>query len=275
MQVKQFIIPYRRDDVFYLYPFGDIHTGTIHCAEAEVRAKRDEILKTPNAYWIGMGDYAEWITSKDTRWDPSQKVVADWVEQDNIAECQRKWIVKLFEPIKDKCIGLMYGNHENSIRRYNNDNVHKNICDDLGVDNLGYSCFIHLTFRRRNSREAHMVKCAFTHGTGAARTEGGRINYLKRFMDAFDAQIYGYGHVHHIATHSPDHLCTTENLMIKSRGKVGALTGCWFRTYTQGVVASYGEEKVYSPTRIGCPRFVINPDKGLIGVEVPAVMGAL
>ena len=222
-----------------------------------------------------MGDYAEWITSKDPRWDPSQAVITPWVEQDNIAESQRKWIDKLFEPIKDKCIGLLYGNHEESIRRYNNDNVHKNICDDLGVDNLGYSCFVHLSFRRRNSKEVHRVKCAFTHGTGAARTEGGRINYLVRFMSDFEAQIYGYAHVHHIATYSPDSLVTTDNLMIKSKGKVGALTGCWFRTYTQGEFACYGEQKIYKPTRIGSPRFVINPDKGKIGVEVPAVMGLL
>lgn len=273
MQVKEVILHYKRSDIFYIYPFGDIHCGTIHCAEAEAKAKRDEIRDTPNAYWIGMGDYGEFITTKDPRWDPSQKVVAPWLKQDNIAEWQRKWIKELFEPIKDKCIGLLYGNHEESLRLYKDDNVHQNICDDLKVDNLGYSCFIHLSFRR--GKETHRVKCAFTHGTGGARTEGGRVNYLKRFMDEFEAQIYGYAHTHHIAIQSPDRLCTTDSLLIKSQGKVGALTGCWFRTYTQGEIASYGEKKVYGPTRIGCPRFVINLNKGEIGVEVPAVMGLL
>ncbi len=156
MQVKEFKIPYKRSDIFYLYPFGDIHCGTIHCAETEVKAKRDEIKNTPNAYWLGVGDYAEWITSKDPRWDPSPKVIAPWVEQDNIAETQRRWIVDLFEPIKDKCIGLLYGNHEESIRKHNNDNVHKNICDDLKVDNLGYSCFVHLSFKR--GTETHLAQ---------------------------------------------------------------------------------------------------------------------
>jgi len=272
LQVEEVVIPYSRPDIFYLYPLGDIHGGTIHCAEAEVKAKVEEIRSNPNARWIGLGDYAEWITPHDKRWEPSYKAIAPWVEQDNIAETQRRWLVKLFTPIKDKCLGLLYGNHEDSIRIHNNDNVHKNICDDLNVKNLGYSCFLHLVFRRKMSRESHLIKCAFTHGTGGARTEGGKINYLKEFMGSFSAQLYGYAHVHTIQIYSPESLTTTENLIIKSKGSIGALTGCWFKTYTQGVIASYGEKKVYKPSRIGCPRFAINPDKGLLGVEVPAVM---
>lgn len=271
MQVIERVIPYKRSDYYRLYLFGDIHIGTIHCAEGEVRKKVAEILEDPFAEWVGMGDYSECITPSDKRWDPNNEVIPEWVEKDNISTCLQKRVVELLEPIKHKCVGLLYGNHENSIRQRNHDNIHKNICDELGVKDLGYSCFVHFKFRRRSSKEAHLVKGMFTHGTGSARTEGGRINYLVRTMSSFDANIYGYGHTHGMQLYSPDTLGTSDNMVIKAKGKLGALTGCWFRTYTQGNIASYGEIKVYSPTRIGCPVFVLNPDKGTIEAITPPV----
>lgn len=272
MQVKEVIIPYKYSDKIYLYPLGDIHLGTIHCAEEEIIDKVSEIKNNPTAYWIGMGDYAECITPSDKRWDPSQKVIPDWLKQDDIEDCQRKRVVNVLKPIKDKCIGLLYGNHEDVIRIRNHANIHKHICEDLGADNLGYSCLIHFLFRRKNSNESHLFKGAFTHGNGSARTEGGQLNYLKRFMDDFDAQIYGYAHVHTIKANSPESLSSNDACKIVSKCKVGAITGCWFRTYTQGEVASYGEKKVYKPTRIGCPRFFFLPSKGEIGVDLPSVV---
>lgn len=271
MEVIEKVIPYRRSDRIRLYLFGDTHLGTIHCAEKEVAAQIKEIQDDPLALWVGMGDYAECITPKDKRWEPSQKTIPDWLKQDNIAECLRKRVVSSFEPIKDKCVGLLYGNHEDSFRHYNHDNIHQNVCDDLELPNLGYSCFVHFIFRRKNSAEAHMIKGHFTHGTGGARTEAGKVNYLVRTMSAFDANIYGYAHTHGMQIYSPEILGTSESLKIKAKGKIGALTGCWFRTYTQGAIASYGEVKVYHPTRIGCPVFIISPDKGEIEARTPPI----
>ena len=164
MQTKDIVIPYKNSDsIFYLYCLGDIHAGTIHCVEDHIKRKVEEIKSKKNAYWIGMGDYAEFITPKDKRFDPNLKSIAEWVEPDNIAHCQVQWLTKLFQPIGKKCLGLLYGNHENSIRIYNHDNVIKNLCENLGVDNLGFSCFLRLFFRRENSTESHIVKGAFTH----------------------------------------------------------------------------------------------------------------
>lgn len=145
MQTKDIIIPYKiSDSTFKLYALGDIHAGTIHCVEEDIKRKVAEIAKERNAYWIGMGDYAEFITPKDKRFDPSQKAIAEWCKQDNIAHDQTEWIYKLFKPIAKKCVGLLYGNHEESMRIFNHDNVQQNICEDLGVDNLGFSCFLRM-----------------------------------------------------------------------------------------------------------------------------------
>jgi hypothetical protein len=237
---------------------GDIHDGTVHCVEDDVSSKFVEIGKDNNAFWIGTGDYGEFILPHDKRFDISQLSIPKWVEQDNIAECQRKHIVNLFKPYKEKCIGLLYGNHEESIRKFNNNNIQKNICDDLGVDNLGFSCFLRLFFRREKSNETHLFTGVLTHGRSGAITKGAKLMALRRFMDDFEGDFYAYAHTHDIIIDSRPYLTASRGFnegRIKDREAVGAMTGCWFRTYTQGVIASYGETKVYPPTTLGCVYF--------------------
>ena len=268
METKDIIINYKKaDSTFKLYCLGDIHAGTIHCVEAHIKRKVEEIKQAKNAYWIGMGDYAEWITPKDKRFDPNLKSIADWVEPDNIAHCQTEWLTKLFEPIKKKCVGLLYGNHENSIRIYNHDNVIKNLCENLEVDNLGFSCFLRMFYKRENSNESHLVKGAFTHGSSGAITEGAKLMALMRFMKSFEADIYGYGHIHDYIQKSLSRMIISPQGKIKSAVSIGATTGSWFRTYTQGTIASYGEQKVFPPTEISCAAFTINPNTGFFDVQ--------
>lgn len=267
MEVKDLVIPYKiANSTFKIYALGDCHAGTIHCVEDDLRRKVQEIAHDPNSFWIGMGDYAEWITPNDKRFDPDQKSIAPWVETDNIAHCQTEWISKLFTPIRKKCIGLLYGNHENSIRIFNHDNVQKNLCEELGVDNLGYSCFLRLFFKRDNSNESHLVTGAFTHGASGAITEGAKLMALMRFMKAFEADIYGYAHIHDYIPKSLSRMRAQSN-KIKSVVSIGATTGSWFRTYTKGIVASYGETRTYPPTEICCAKFIINPNTGFLDVH--------
>lgn len=265
MQVKDIIINYRiSNPEIKLYLLGDIHAGTIHCVEHEVKRKVDEIKNSKNTYWLGMGDYAEFITPKDKRFDPSLKSIAEWVETDNLGHSQTKRLTELFVPIKHKCIGLLYGNHENSIRIFNHENVQQNLCDALKVDNLGYSCFIRFHFQRENSTERHLITGAFTHGSSGAITEGAKLMALMRWMKSMDADIYGYAHLHDYLEKSYSRMVVIDkgNKQGKIKSKVvsGVTTGSWFRTYTQGVQASYGEQKCYPPTEICCAMFTINPN---------------
>jgi len=268
METKDITIPYKRSESnFYLYWFADLHAGTIHCMEDHVIRKVDEIKHKQNAYWLGGGDYAEFITPKDKRFDPDQKAIAPWVEPDNIAHCQTEWLTKLFYPIRKKCVGLLYGNHENSIRVYNHDNVIKNLCSNLEVDNLGFSCFLRLFFKRENSNESHLVKGCFTHGSSGAITEGAKLMALMRFMKSFEADIYGYAHIHDYIPKSYSRMTISPQGKIKSSTSIGCSTGAWFRTYTKGITASYGEQKVYPPTEVCCAMFVINPNTGYLDVQ--------
>lgn len=265
MEVVSIQVPYTRPNAEYkIYCIGDIHAGTIHCVEDDVKRKIQEIKSTKNAMWIGMGDMAEFITPSDPRWNGD--AIASWVKKDDIGHSQEGWIIDLFTPIKDRCIGLLYGNHEDTIHKHSHQDVAQHICDGLGVKNLGYSTWVHLFFKRENSNEAHLIKGAFTHGAGHAITEGAKINNLMRFMKSFEADFYGYGHVHDYIPKSFTRLVTNRSGRIKNQVANGATTGCWFRTYTQGTNASYGEMKVYPPSELCCAVFTINPNTDFLDV---------
>ena len=262
MKKETLRIPYRsRKDVFKLYPIGDIHAGTVFCAEDKIRQKVQEIKNEPHALWVGMGDYCEFITPKDKRFD-AQVIDEGWVEKDDIANSQAKWMIKLLDPIKDKCIGLLTGNHEISIHQQNNQNVFKQLCDGLKVKALGYSCFYRLNFSRGGA--VTTVTCHFEHGSGGAQTEGGKAMRLYKSMSGFEADIYGVGHLHDVKILPITYIGLTDHMEIKAKTKVGALTGCWYRTYADGDNPSYAEQKGYSPTNLGCPVFEITPDKRVI-----------
>lgn len=266
MQAIDYEIRHGRSDVISLYPLGDIHCGTIHCTENDLRRKIKEIRDNPFAYWIGMGDYGEFITPSDPRWEPSGRSVCSWVEQDNIAECQTEWIVDLLYPIKDKCIGLLTGNHEEAIRKHNHVNVQHNICKRLGVPNLGWTSFVHLYFKRTRT-SSKLIKGVFAHGSGNALTRGAKLNKLERFMGEFIADIYAYAHMHDILESSSPRITTNKNLKLINVKRTGVVTGSWFRTYTKGIAASYGEMKLYPPTTLGCPVFKLRPQDDVIWVE--------
>lgn len=266
MEVIDIQIPYKRSEsTFHLYDLSDIHAGTIHCVEEHVRRKVQEIKNDKNSMWIGGGDYGDFITPKDKRWSSGQ--ISDWVDPDDIGESVRVWLDDLLAPIASQGIGLLKGNHEVSYSQQNDGKVYEHICKDLGLPALGYSSFVRLHFEREHSAEKHLVTGCFTHGTGNAITEGAKINNLMRFMKSFKADFYGYSHVHDYIPKSLTKLYVSDSGKITNQVAIGATSGCWFRTYTQGNQSSYGEMKVYPPSELCCAMFTINPNTGFIDVS--------
>ena len=266
MEVKQIEIPYKYSEPIHLYTWSCFHGGTLHCSEKKIKAKIQEVKNDPYGWWIDLGDKGEFITPSDPRWDAGG--ICDWVHQDNIAEDQAEWYMDMVSPIQKQCLGLLEGNHEDAIRIHSHVDVHKNICKRLNVADLGNTCFLILSFKRKNSTESHEMQAVFSHGAGWAITKGSKMNRLERFMNTYPrARICGIGHMHDLITLVLPYL-DVENGNIVDRERVGAVVGCYFTTYSQGIRASYGEKKDYPPTQVGSPRFSIRPSHNEVRVEV-------
>jgi hypothetical protein len=166
------------------------------------------------------------------------------------------------------------------MRRQQQEDLHGWLCTELGVADLGYSCFMDVIFCRTNQANGHAPilmttkpvsrngKQQYTseqfrvwchHGAGAAQTKGGKINRLSSFMRNFDADIFFMGHVHdqmgcRLQVLTADADCTK----LRNREKIGVVSGSYLKTYAQGVI-SYGEQKGYEPTTLGAAHVMIKP----------------
>ncbi len=273
MEVIEEVILHSRPDKFRIYPIGDIHAGSFHCAEGEVKKQVAIIKEDKKAYWLGMGDYADAILKDDKRFDIGG--LASWVEKSNIIESQRVWLKELFEPIKDKCLGLLTGNHEECLHnKYQND-LTRNLCKDLGVRYGGYQAYVNIVFNRRKedteggTRRAYLIHA--WHGAGSAQTEGARLMRLVRLVNDIQADIYLMGHLHAMTQHTPDRLILRSG-RIRSIKLAATITGSWLRGYTQSsperpVNPTYIERQGYKPSRIGCPSIVICPGQDTFYLE--------
>jgi len=247
-----------KDAEVHLYLVGDEHIGTRYHAETELQKTVSKIRADPLARWIGMGDKCDFIVPSDPRWDSGS--IADWVRHDNIALDQANRYCDVMSPIIDKCDGLLFGNHESAIRRHNHIDVHSYICDKLNVRDLGVSAWVHYQFELTKTMRSGL-NVVVLHGSGSARTKAARVRKLTDAMASFNADIIGYGHLHDmIPLPGIAPLDINSACKLKQRKKVGTLTGCYFRTYTQNVPPSYGEERNYPPTVMGSPVFTITFD---------------
>jgi len=242
--------------------------GVVHCHEELLRRKVQEIKDDRNAYWLGMGDYADLITPSDfKRWDG--RILAPWMrnKERNIGPTQVEKVDEILSPIWHKCVGLIEGNHDEGIAKHH----HYDFMEELlklankktSVPYAGVSCFLAMRFKRKNSSEVHEFRIHARHGEGSARTEGARaLAVLRLSSSTTNTHVTLMGHLH--GQSSPD----IPQRLLFERGKVKAfdsfatMTGAWLRAYMQSAPASYLERWGCPPSKLGCPKIVFYPDEG-------------
>jgi len=263
MEVIEKIIEYSRPDVFSLYPFFDPHLGARESDEKTLTKKVEECAGLGRlGLALGGGDWADCITKHDKRF--SMNGLADWVAKSDIVESQEIRAKEIFKPIdKEQWLGIGTGNHEETIHFFHDSDVIRHICRDMEVPYAGYQTFYILHFRR-SGKFTHNIKIHSWHGAGAAQTEGARLMRLMRLVNEIEADIYLMGHLHAITTHTPDRLRFV-NGRVRSIRLAAAICGSWLKTYNQpdeGEILdpTYGEQKGYKPSRIGCPIIKIYPE---------------
>jgi hypothetical protein len=263
MEANTVTIPANLREPYKITTLNDIHAGSKNCAKGEVAKKIKEIADDPYMLWIGIGDYAEWISFSDPRFDPDNidEDIVPTSKMKNLRGTYTDYLVELFWPIREKCIAFGEGNHEEKFSSRNSGAMAYDIAMNLGLSEdrfTEWSGFTELVFRDGNKHsDSFMIYHA--HGYQAGRKGGAIVNGLEDLMGFMEADIYLQGHSHQYQ-HKALVSLYCENNVIYDRQKVGWHCGSFLKTYQQGTV-SYAERKQYRPNKLWTPTVTIHPSR--------------
>jgi len=223
-----------------------------------------------------MGDFLDAINYTDPRFDPktiSSKYLLSG-DLDKLVQMQIKDMVELLTPIKDKCLGLLRGNHEESIRKYNQYDVLYEIAKDLDLDRsllLYDTSIIRLLFRKKSllgkTARSRQIDIFVSHGNAGGRTYGYKSNRLAELSKWFIADIYLLAHSHTKQAQSSTQIYFDRNGNQRKKKIISAVTGCFLKSY-EVEKHGYAERMCLPPTDIGVTKIMIQPETGDIHISL-------
>ena len=232
-------LPYA--EVIEIHPMADLHIGDPQSDFKSILGRIEHIKKTPNAYCILDGDLMDTAIASSI----GDTYSANLQPMEQLKQC-----VKIFEPIKDKILGVLPGNHEGRVYKTDGLDITELMCSQLGIPEK-YSHTTALLFIRfgNNSRNRPQLYTAYvTHGSGGGKKEGGKVNRLADLASIVDAEIYIHTH-----THLP--LVFKESFFRVSGGNssVALVDKLFVNTAASLNYGGYGDKQGYKPASKSSP----------------------
>lgn len=188
-----------------IYFLGDQHLGTRTCHIDIIKAQVDEILAGKNRYAVLMGDLADAIEARDPRFNVSEHAGDGTLvptEQYALAK-------KLYEPIADRILVAIEGNHDYKMNLHGTGSLMKAIFNDpLDIPYGDYSSVVRIKMRNGLSYKMYLW-----HGAGmvtsnakdpeqrAANIKAGIQRKLAPQMS--DCHVMAMGHIHRLFAFRP------------------------------------------------------------------------
>ena len=182
-----------------LHIFADEHIGDEHCDLERLKERIEYVKNTPNAYCLLNGDILDNATKTS---------IGDTYTQEFNPMEQLQRAVELFSPIKDKCLCITHGNHENRTYRKEGINLSYLIATQLGLSEryTPTSAVLFVRFgivpdgKLESNGSGNVRKICYTiyslHGSGGGRKEGAKAIRLADMASIIDTDIYIHSHTH-------------------------------------------------------------------------------
>lgn len=168
-----------------IYPLGDLHIGSANFSQDSFNRWKKAVMADPYGYVVLIGDMmdnglkASHTNSYDATMSPRQ---------------QKDWLYNEFEPIKDKIVGAVQGNHEHRSTIMTDSYPLYDVLDKLGIGEVYRKnmCFVKLNLGKRTKCRQCSYTLVLAHGNSKTKTQ--KFSYSIEGMDALIT-----GHIH-----SPD-----------------------------------------------------------------------
>lgn len=199
-----------------IVPIGDLHLGSPHFRRAFFLAGLDWIVKR-DAYIILTGDLLECGTKGS--------VGAGVYEQVMSPSDQIEAVVKLLDPVKDRILGAVKGNHEERLHKDAGSEAYLNsICPRLGIPYFGWEAFI--LFSLPHYKSILTYTC---HTKAGGKNANIALNWMTReLVKVVDADIYFKSHDHSMGWYPEDTLDVNRvTQRMEMRERHFFLTGNW------------------------------------------------
>ena len=180
-----------------IFPVFDVHLGSPQCMEQEFISFINKIANTPNAYLILGGDLIE---------NGTRSSVGDSVFRSTMSPSQQKReMANILEPVKDRILCLICGNHERRSGRDADDDPVYDIAAKLDIEDLYRENIAFVKVQLGKESVSYKINSDYrpsyilvvTHGTGGGIYTGAALNRNERFgyvIDGMDALIVGHTH---------------------------------------------------------------------------------
>ena len=228
-----------------ILPLADLHLGDPHSDFAKIQEWLAYIRDNDDVYCILNGDLMD--TAIATSIGDTYGAALQPMEQ--LRQC-----VTLFEPIKNKVLAVLPGNHESRIYKNVGLDLTETMCAQLGILER-YSPATALLFvrlgadtgvGRRHRPVLYTIYCV--HGSGGGRKEGGKLQRLVDLSAICDADIYVHSH-----THLPAIAKTGYFRVSSSTSTVQRVDKLFINTSSAIEYGGYGEVQSFKPSSTDTP----------------------
>lgn len=173
-----------------VHVLGDWHIGDPLCDLTSIAESLDVLRNEKTAYCVLGGDLCD-MALKNSVGDVYGARLSPMEQVD--------LVVNLLEPVKDKVLCMVRGNHEKRVPRECNIDPLAFAAAQLGILSRysETSALVFVSFGHSIKNNAPMQYTMYvTHGAGGGRKEGGKLQRLADLQSIVDCDIYCHNHTH-------------------------------------------------------------------------------
>lgn len=177
----------------HVIPVADVHLGALECSVDAWEAFLKRVLAMENTYLILAGDLLNNSVRGAGFANPFDEVLRP--------KEAKKRMVEYLEPVRDRILCVVSGNHERRTLRDDDQDLTYDICTKLDIEHLYRENMAFMRLRlgqRENSKKPdNTYAVCVTHGAGGGIYTGAAVNRDERFgnvIDGLDCLVAAHVH---------------------------------------------------------------------------------